>query len=202
MFPKSVLCKFLAMNTHEEFIAVAWGLRTDGMKKYLSLAVCCAGALIVTLLPVRAADSVSASDKTFVMKAAQGGMTEVQLGQIAATKGTSQDVKDFGAKMVTDHGKANDELKSIATAKGITIPDKLDSKHQAMVDKMNGMSAADFDKAYVNAMVKAHKKDDMLFTKEASSGDDADIKAFASKTDETVKMHLSMIEDIQSKMTK
>jgi putative membrane protein len=103
---------------------------------------------------------------------------------------------------VTDHGKANDELKSIATAKGITIPDKLDSKHQAIVDKMNGMSVADFDKAYVNAMVKAHKKDDMLFTKEASSGDDADIKAFASKTDETVKMHLSMIEDIQSKMTK
>src|SRR5471030_3252530 len=94
--------------------------------------------------PVWAADAVSSGDKSFVMKAAQGGMTEVQLGQLAADKGTSQDVKDFGSKMVTDHGKANDELKSIASSKGVTIPDKLDAKHQAMVDKMSKMSGAEF----------------------------------------------------------
>jgi putative membrane protein len=134
------------------------------------------------------------------MKAAQGGMTEVQLGQLAADKGTSQDVKDFGAKMVTDHGKANDELKSIANSKGITLPEKLDSKHQAMVDKLNGLSGAAFDKAYVAAMVTAHTKDNSLFIKEASSGQDPEIKAFAAKTDEMVKMHLSMIHGIQSKM--
>ena len=134
------------------------------------------------------------------MKAAQGGMTEVQLGQMAADKATSQDVKDFGSKMVTDHGKANDELKSIAGTKGITLSDKLDAKHQAMVDKMTATSAAAFDKAYVSAMVKAHEKDDALFSKEAASGDDADIKAFAAKTDDVVKMHLKMIQDIQSKM--
>jgi len=102
--------------------------------------------------------------------------------------------------MVTDHGKANDDLKSIAAAKEITLPDKLDAKHQAMVDKMAGLSPAAFDQAYVTAMVAAHKKDDALFTKEASSGQDADIKAFAAKTDEVVKMHLSMIQDIQSKL--
>ena len=127
-------------------------------------------------------------------------MTEVQLGQLAADKGTSQDVKDFGAKMVTDHGNANNELKSIASSKGIILPEKLDSKHQAMIDKMNGLSTTPFDKAYVDAMVAAHKKDDALFMKEASSGQDADIKAFAAKTDEMVKMHLSMIQGIQSKM--
>ena len=144
--------------------------------------------------------TVSTADTAFVMKAAQGGMTEVQLGQLAADKGTSQDVKDFGSKMVVDHGKANDELKSIASSKGITVPDKLDAKHQAMVDKQTGLSGAAFDKAYVAAMVKGHKETDALFTKEASSGQDADIKAFAAKTDETVKMHLTMIQDIQSKM--
>jgi putative membrane protein len=160
----------------------------------------CLAAVSFVSSPVHAADSVSAGDKTFVMKAAQGGMTEVQLGQLAADQGTSQDVKDFGAKMVTDHGKANDELKSIASSKGITLPDKLDAKHQAMVDKMKGLSGTAFDKAYVDAMVVAHKKDDSLFMKEASSGQDADIKAFAAKTDETVKMHLSMIQAIQSKM--
>jgi putative membrane protein len=150
--------------------------------------------------PAFAATTVSEADKTFVMKAAQGGMTEVQLGQIAADKASSPDVKSFGSQMVTDHGKANDELKAIAASKGITLPDKLDGKHQAMVDKMNGMSGSAFDKAYVNGMVAAHKKDDALFSKEASSGEDADIKAFAAKTDQVVKMHLTMIEGIQSKM--
>ncbi len=126
-------------------------------------------------------------------------MTEVQLGQLAADKASAQDVKDFGSKMVADHGKANDELKSIAQTKGIQIPDKLDAKHQATVDKFSKLSGADFDKAYVSEMVTDHKKDNALFQKEASSGTDADIKAFAAKTDETVKMHLSMIQDIQSK---
>jgi putative membrane protein len=158
-------------------------------------------ALIALIaVPAFAATTVSEADKTFVIKAAQGGMTEVQLGQIAADKASSPDVKSFGSQMVTDHGKANDELKAIAASKGITLPDKLDGKHQAMVDKMNGMSGSAFDKAYVNGMVAAHKKDDALFSKEASSGEDADIKAFAAKTDQVVKMHLTMIEGIQSKM--
>ena len=173
---------------------------TKNSTRFLIGIFSCVAAVSFVSSPVHAADSNSAGDKTFVMKAAQGGMTEVQLGQLAADQGTSQDVKDFGAKMVTDHGKANDELKSIASSKGITLPDKLDAKHQAMVDKMNGLPGTAFDKAYVDAMVAAHKKDDTLFTKEASSGQDADIKAFAAKTDEMVKMHLSMIQAIQSKM--
>ncbi len=172
------------------------------MKNYLSTLLV-VSSLVTTCLvmtPLRAADTVSSADKSFVMKAAQGGMTEVQLGQLASDKGASQDVKDFGGKMVTDHGKANDELKSIATSKGLTVPDKLDSTHQAVVDKFNGLSGAAFDKAYVKEMVKDHQKDNSLFQKEASSGQDPDIKAFAAKTDEVVKMHLSMIKDIQGKM--
>ena len=150
--------------------------------------------------PLARAADVSAGDKKFVMMAAQGGMTEVELGKLAGDKASSSEVKDFGSKMVTDHGQANDELKSIATGKGLTVPDKLDEKHQAMVDKLSKLSGAEFDKAYVSDMVTAHKKDDVLFKKEASSGKDADIKAFAAKTDDTVQMHLKMIEDIQSKM--
>jgi len=157
--------------------------------------------LVLALLSVPAIGAtVSSADKTFVMKAAQGDMTEVQLGQLASDKGTSADVKSFGAQMVADHGKANAELKSIASSKGIELSDKLDAKHQAMVDKMSALSGPAFDKAYVDAMVADHKKDDGLFSKEASSGQDADIKAFAAKTDETIKMHLKMIEEIQSKM--
>jgi len=172
------------------------------MKTCLPLIVFVALLTVVNFAapPVRAADTVSAADKAFVMKAAQGGMTEVELGQLAASQGASQEVKDFGSKMVTDHGAANAELKTLAASKSITLPDKLDAQHAAMVDKMKALSGAAFDKAYVKAMVAAHKKDDALFSKEASSGSDPDIKAFAAKTDQTVKMHLTMIEDIQSKM--
>ena len=173
---------------------------TTPSPRSLSLITSCLIALTLLPIPARAAESLSAEDKAFVMKASQGGMTEVQLGQLAAEKGTAPEVKDFGAKMVTDHSKANMELTAIISAKGIVLPDKLDSKHQTMVNTMKSLSVGAFDKTYVDAMVVDHSKDHALFEKEASSGQDAEIKAFAAKTDEMVKMHLSMIEGIQSKM--
>ena len=142
------------------------------------------------------------SDKAFLLKAAQSGMTEVQLGQVAQEKGSSSEVKQFGARMVTDHSKANDELKSIASQKGVTVPSALDSTHQAMVEHLKGLSGDAFDRAYVKHMVKDHQKDVAEFQEESTSGQDADIKAFAGKTLEVVKSHLTEIESIQSKMQK
>jgi putative membrane protein len=156
--------------------------------------------LTFTLYSVAHAADVSAGDKKFVHKAAMGGMFEVQSGKIAQDKGMAQEVKDFGAKMVEDHGKANDELTAIATAKGIDVPSALDAKHQKMIDDLNAKSGKDFDDLYFSDMTKAHKMDDALFMKEASSGDDADIKAFADKTDKVVKEHLSMLMDDKAKM--
>ena len=167
-----------------------------------TLTLICLCLISLTLVPLfaRTAASLSAQDKAFVMKAAQGGMTEVQLGKMAADQGSAADVKEFGAKMVKDHSNANSELMAITSAKGILLPHKLDTKHQTMVDTMKSLSVGAFDKTYVDAMVAAHTKDHALFEKEASTGQDAEIKAFAAKTDEMVKMHLSMIEAIQSKM--
>jgi len=96
--------------------------------------------------------SVPAADRQFVIKAAQGGAAEVKLGQLAQDKGSNQAVKDFGKQMVTDHSAANDELKSIASGKGITLPDTLNSKDQALYDRLSKMSGDQFDKAYINAM--------------------------------------------------
>ena len=73
----------------------------------------------------------STTDTAFIKKAANGGMTEVELGKIAADKGQKQDVKDFGQRMVKDHGKANDDLKSVASKMNAEIPDKVNAKHQA-----------------------------------------------------------------------
>jgi putative membrane protein len=140
------------------------------------------------------------TDKEFVETAAQGGMTEVELGKLAADKGTSPDVKKFGSHMVEDHSKANDDLKSIADKKGIAVPATLDAKHQAMVDKFQHLSGPAFDKAYVRAMVKDHEKTADCFRTESKTGQDPDVKAFAGDTLKTIEMHLSDIKSIQSSM--
>lgn len=159
----------------------------------------CLLALGVFTLGARA--DVSSADKTFVKKAAQGGMLEVELGKVAQDQAVSPDVKNFGSMMVTDHGKANDELKSIVATKGITLADSLDAKHQKMLDDLKAKSGQAFDDAYIAAMTKAHHADDALFQKEASSGSDADLKAFAAKTDQDViKKHIGMLQDMKSKM--
>jgi putative membrane protein len=137
------------------------------------------------------------SDKEFVAMASQGGMTEVELGKVAGEKGDSSAVKDFGARMVKDHTQANDELKGIADKKGLPIASSLDARHQAMVDRMSKLSGPAFDKAYVNGMVRDHDKTVALFKQEAESGQDPDLKAFASKTLPTLEDHCSSIKSIK-----
>src|SRR5436309_6415015 len=102
--------------------------------------------------------SLDPADKDFVMKAAQGGMAEVMLGQMASTKGTSPDVKNFGNRMVSDHGKANDELKQLAQNKGMALPADVDDESKKMADKLSKLNGKDFDKEYINGMVEGHEK--------------------------------------------
>jgi putative membrane protein len=145
---------------------------------------------------VRAADttpsgsgsSLSEKDKTFMKKAAKGGMMEVAMGQVAEQKAQSEDVKSFGKRMVADHGKANDELKSIASKKGFQLPSK---EHTVKWTS---------DKAYMDAMVKDHEKDLAEFKEEASSGSDSDVKKFADDTAKMVQEHLDLAKEIQGKL--
>jgi putative membrane protein len=138
--------------------------------------------------------SSHADDKTFMKKAAEGGLAEVQLGQLAQQNGQSQDVKDFGQRMVTDHTKANDQLKQIATEKGVTLPTDLNSKDKAEYNRMSKLQGDAFDKAYSKMMVSDHKKDVAEFKREANSGSDPDVKNFASQTLPTLQEHLQMAE--------
>jgi len=138
------------------------------------------------------------ADNAWVMKAAQGGMMEVELGRMAATQASSDAVKQFGTRMVTDHSKANDELSQLASRKGITLPTSLDAKHQAMKDKLSKLNGAAFDKAYMDSMVKDHRTDVAEFRKESTSGQDPDVKAFATKTLPTLEEHLSLAEQTAS----
>jgi putative membrane protein len=134
------------------------------------------------------------------MNAAAGGMEEVQLGQIAAQKASDPDVKSFGQRMVDDHSKANDQLKQVASQKGVTVPSSLPASKQKDVNKLNKLNGAAFDRAYVSMMVQDHKKDVAEFKKESNSARDSDVKSFASTTLPTLQDHLKMIQDISSKM--
>jgi len=146
--------------------------------------------------PAKSAKSSSASmDKKFVTAAAQGGLAEVDLGNVAKQNASNDAVKQFGDRMVTDHSKANDELKALAQQKSWTLPtepDSADKSKQARLSKMNG---AAFDKAYMRDMVSDHQKDIKEFQKCASSCSDPELKAWAAKTLPTLQDHLKMAQD-------
>lgn len=147
-----------------------------------------------------AANAAVNTDHHFVMEAYEGGMAEVELGQLATEKASNPKVKDFGQRMVTDHGKANDELKALAEQKNITLPTKLNAKDQATKDRLSKLSGSAFDHAYINDMVKDHQADSVAFHKQATSGQDSDIKAWAAKTGAVVDEHLKMAQDIQKEL--
>lgn len=136
--------------------------------------------------------NLSSHDRDFLMDAAIGGLEEVELGQIAAQKGTSEAVKQFGQRMVDDHSKANQELMTLAQSKGITLPTALDEKHQKDVTKLSALSGAEFDRAYSKMMLSDHTKDVSEFEKQSTKGTDADLKAFAAKTLPTLQEHLQL----------
>jgi len=139
-------------------------------------------------------------DQGFVTEVAMDGMAEVDLGRLASAQASNDKVKAFGQRMVTDHGKAGDELKSLAAAKQITLPTSIDAKHQAMHDKFAKLSGAEFDRAYVKDMVAGHKKAVDAFTRESMSGQDSDVKGWAAKTLPTLREHLRMIEDLDKEL--
>jgi putative membrane protein len=145
-------------------------------------------------------ENVAEDDAEFVVKAASGGMTEVQLGKMAQEKGQSQRVKDFGAMMVKDHSKANDELKAIAGRKGIALPPTPGEDHQKHIDELAKLSGAEFDKRYVEYMEKDHDEDVKEFKKAADDCKDADLKTFAAKTLPTIQEHHDMVKSIRDSM--
>src|ERR1700712_513332 len=144
--------------------------------------------------------TVDKDDAKFAVAAANGGIAEVKLGQLAQQKAANAKGKDFGGMMVTDHSKANDEMKALAKSKGITLPDSVDSKEQKVKSDLSAKSGADFDKAYVSNMIDDHKEDIKEFEDAAKNCKDADLKAFAVKTLPTLKMHLDAIQKIYDSM--
>jgi putative membrane protein len=144
--------------------------------------------------------AVEEADAKFTTQAAVGGMAEVELGKLALEKSSNPQVKDFATMMVKDHGMANTELMAIAQQKNITLPSTVDDEHKKKMDDLSKKTGADFDKAYVDAMVSGHKSTLKLMEDESRDGKDADLKAFATKTAPIVQSHLVMINKINDRM--
>jgi putative membrane protein len=144
--------------------------------------------------------TVEPGDAKFAVEAASGGMTEVALGKVAEQKGGDQRIKNFGAMMVKDHGKADDKLMTLAKTKNITLPSVPDASDQKDIDGLSQKSGADFDKAYVNAMFEGHKKVLKMFENAAKNCSDPDLKAFAENTVPVIQKHLDAITAIKDSM--
>lgn len=135
-------------------------------------------------------------DKKFAKAALAGGMAEVQLGQLAEQKSNSEDVKQFGQRMVDDHTKLNDQMKPIAAQLGVEPPTQLMPKDQELMTRLQGLSGDEFDKAYIKAMLKDHKKDNKEFQMEASNGQNPQEKEAAMQGDQIIKQHLQLAEQL------
>lgn len=147
----------------------------------------------------RQAAKRTSADSTFMKTAAMDGMAEVEHGKLAAQNAASSDVKQFGKRMVDDHGKGNAELKNLASQKNVTLPTELGPKHKAMHDKLSKLNGPAFDSAYMAHMVSAHKEAVALFQREAKTGKDAETKAFAEQTLPMLQEHLTMAQDLSAK---
>jgi putative membrane protein len=130
------------------------------------------------------------ADVEFILKAAQGGMAEVELGRVASQQAASDEVKKFGQRMVDDHGKGGEELKTIAQSRGITLPADIEPRDKALKDRLAKLNGKTFDRTYMRNMVADHKTDVAEFKREANSGKDPEVKAWAAKMLPTLEDHL------------
>jgi|SRR5690242_3723714 putative membrane protein len=144
-----------------------------------------------------ATNSKSNADDNFAKKAAEGGIAEVKLGQLAQERGSNPAVKNFGRQMVQDHSKANDELKQASSKENIELPSEAAKSDQSTYDRLSKLSGDAFDRAYARDMVKDHSKDVAEFQKEAKNGRDESIKNFAAQTLPTLQNHLDQARQMQ-----
>lgn len=149
-----------------------------------------------TEMSSKASAGMTTADNTFMKKAAEGGIAEVELGKLAAEKASNEQVKKFGQRMVDDHTKANNQLKDVAAQKHIDLPTEPSAKDKATKARLEKLSGEQFDRAYMSDMVKDHKKDVAEFARESQSSKDPAVKNFARETLPTLREHLKEAEKL------
>lgn len=182
--------------------------------KRMGINLACLSAVVVLCVPGAFAQSMcagmsggmsgksmaSVADKKFVKDAMEGDMAEIQLGQLALQKASSEDVKQFAQKIIDDHTKLDEQVKPIAMQVGVTAPTQVSAKDRALMTKLQSLSGSAFDKAYVTAIVADHAMDDKKFKAEETGGKDPKVKDAATQAEPVIAQHLQMAKDLKKKM--
>jgi putative membrane protein len=154
--------------------------------------------VVAAAVPWLALAGGGSPDETFLQQATEAGLGEVAAGKLAQTKGSRESVRQFGAMAVKDHTAENEKLKALARAKGLTLPETPDLKHNARAELLQQQVGPDFDRGYIDAQIRDHKEAEALFQAEIALGQDADTKAFAQEMLPTVQEHLKALETIKT----
>jgi len=170
-------------------------LTTQRLLKVSAISILLGGTLVSYPFVARA---TSDDDKQFLSTAAQSDTNEIKLSQLAEKKASSPQVKSFATKMVADHQKLEMQMKPFATKWNLTPPAGLDADHQAIYNRLNGLSGADFDKAYMNAMDEDHHKALDAFTTESQSTQDPQFKKAVMKGKAVVQGHTTMADNLKN----
>lgn len=141
--------------------------------------------------------SIDEASTSFLVDAANGGMAEVQLGEVAAQKASDPRVKAFGAMMVQDHRMANDKVKSLAGQRNVTLPDSVSNEKKKEMDDLVIKTSNDFDKAFMRQMVNDHESTISLFEKASDKVSDPEVKTFVENTLPKLRLHLDSTKAIQ-----
>jgi len=153
-----------------------------------------------TASPTASPVALTAPEKEFLANTARGGMLEVQLGNIAAQKASSEDVKQFGERMATDHSQLGQKLQQLASNLGFSLPPDLKPEQQNLVSRLEKLTGKTFDREYIKEMVSDHAKDVSEFERAVSQASNADIKQFASDALPTLREHLKLAREIAGKL--
>lgn len=152
------------------------------------------GAALSFALPgiAQNGSDLASADVKFLQKAAEDGLAEVQLAQLAQHKALRDEVRQFAQRIADDHAKANEQLKSIAAAHHVQLPTTLDRRHERETSKLSQLVGGDFDRAYMSRMVSEHRKDVREFRKRANAKAQTDATRFAAATLPVLETHLEM----------
>jgi len=166
----------------------------------IAASVAVAAGRVGTAQEPASATAITEEDEAFVKEAATGGLAEVKLGQLAVEKASDAQVKAFAQRMIDDHGRGHAELTRIAAARHIELSSDLDTKQQALADRLANLSGSSFDRAYVDAMLDDHEEDVEHFKHKIVAARDAAVKAWAARTLPTLETHLRLARELHDRL--
>jgi putative membrane protein len=140
--------------------------------------------------------TLNSDDQQFALQAAWAGMAEIRLSQLVRDRAGTDEIREFGQHMIHDHTEANEELRQLVTRKGIQVSEELDREHTDAMNRLSGLRGKDFDREYIDVMVRDHRKVIAEFEREAQQGGDEELKRWAGMTLPKLQRHLEMAEDI------